>query len=62
VPGLVPILKILGKHAWTTLAFLITPEDQLGGRSPLQVLRGKEAILKELVVRLARASAGDGFG
>jgi hypothetical protein len=63
VPGLPEILGARGlQHPWAALAFLVTPEDQLGGRSPLEALRRKDAKLKDVTIRLARAAAGDGFG
>jgi len=49
-------------HPWATLAFLVTPEDELGC-SPLQALQQRDPKLKDRAMRLARAAAGgDGFG
>ena len=63
VPGLADILGQFGQQrSWAALAFLVTPDDQLGGLSPLQVLQQNDASLREPTLRLARAAAGDGFG
>lgn len=49
-------------HPWATLAFLVTPEDELGC-SPLEALAHKDPKLKQQAIRLARiAAGGDGFG
>ena len=49
-------------HPWATLAFLVTPEDELGC-SPLQALQQPDSKLNDHAIRLARAAAGgDGFG
>jgi hypothetical protein len=63
LPGLTELLGHIGREpAWATLAFLVTPDDRLGELAPLAVLRSKDDTLKQLMVRLARAAAGDGFG
>jgi hypothetical protein len=62
VPGLTEILGQFGQQrSWAVLAFLVTPDDQLGTLSPLEALQKKDAKLKERTLRLARAAAGDGF-
>lgn len=62
-PGVTEILNAIGsERPWSVLAFLITPDDRLRGRSPLEALRRNETELKETTLRLARATAGDGFG
>ena len=49
-------------HPWATLAFLVTPEDELGC-SPLQALQHQDPKLKDRAIQLARVAAGgDGFG
>jgi hypothetical protein len=49
-------------HPWATLAFLVTPKDELGC-SPLQALRHQDPKLKDRALRFARVAAGgDGFG
>jgi hypothetical protein len=49
-------------HPWSTLAFLMTPEEELGC-SPLQALQQHDPKLKERALRAARVAAGgDGFG
>jgi len=49
-------------HPWATLAFLVTPEDELGC-SPLQALKQHDPKLKDRAMKLASAAAGgDGFG
>ena len=61
--GLPEVLEARGVHQpWATLAFLMTPDDQLRDRSPIEVLRRGDLQLTPLVIRLARAAAGDGFG
>jgi hypothetical protein len=63
VPGLADVLAARGvQYPWAALAFLVTPDDQLGGRAPLEALQRKDAKLKDVTLRLARAAAGDGFG
>ena len=54
-------LVLAGNLLGAALAFLITPDDQLGTLSPLEALQKKDARLKERTLRLARAAAGDGF-
>jgi hypothetical protein len=62
VPGLAEILGQFGlQRSWAALAFLVTPDDQLGGLSPLKALQRNDARLREPTLRLARAAAGDGF-
>ncbi|PKA45233.1 DNA-binding protein (plasmid) [Rhizobium sullae] len=43
---------------WATLDFLLAPDTVLGGRSPLEMLRGGEP---DAVLRLVRANGSDGF-
>ena len=63
VPGLGEVLEEMGTDSvWAMLAFLITPDDRLGKRSPLTALQHKEQRLKDMTLRLARVAAGDGFG
>jgi hypothetical protein len=40
----------------------MTPDDQLNQVSPLDALRGADHEFKELTVRIARVTAGEGFG
>lgn len=47
---------------WGMLAFLLAPDDMLGGLSPIDVLRRGEPKAVGLVLRLARQMSGDGFG
>ncbi len=62
VLGLAEILGQFGlQRSWAALAFLVTPDDQLGGLSPLKALQRNDARLREPILRLARAAAGDGF-
>lgn len=49
-------------HPWATLAFLMTPDEELGC-SPLKALQQHDPKLKERALRAARVAAGgDGFG
>jgi hypothetical protein len=43
---------------WVTLDFLLAPDTVLGGRTPLQALQAGD---HNEVLRLVRASQGDGF-
>ena len=63
VAGLPEILAARNaNHPWVTLAFLMSPDEQLGC-SPLQAFSGVDPKLKDRALRLARAAAeGDGFG
>ncbi len=44
---------------WATLDFLLAPNTVLKGRMPLQALQAGD---RDAVLRLVRASQGDGFG
>jgi hypothetical protein len=60
VPGLVEVVRDLADaDPWVTLDFLLAPDTVLAGRTPMQALLagGRDAVL-----RLVRASQGDGFG
>ena len=63
IPGLPEMLAARTvDHPWATLAFLLTPEDELGC-SPVQALQHQDPKLKDRAMRLARVAAGgDGFG
>jgi hypothetical protein len=62
VPGLDEVLQDIGlDRPWAALAFLMTPDDQLGNLSPLTALQRNDARLTKLTLRLARAAAGDGM-
>lgn len=62
VPGLSEILELLADRPWETLAFLVTPLEELAERTPLAVLTSKDVPAKELALRLARILASDDFG
>src|SRR5258708_5190068 len=55
--------RAISDYSWggAALAFLVAPDDQLGGLSPLKALQRNAARLREPTLRLARAAAGDGF-
>jgi len=58
LPGLAKVLKVLGDgvSGWSVLAWLRSPESELGGRTPLEVLRsGGEGELVLLVASHAAA-------
>jgi hypothetical protein len=60
--GLVPGLKIVQEalptqNPWTILNFLVRPDERLGGRKPIEVLRGGEV---DLVVSAARGMGVQG--
>jgi hypothetical protein len=60
VPGLAEVVRGLASEGpWVTLDFLLTPDTALAGRSPLQALREGD---RDVVLRLVRASQGDGLG
>jgi hypothetical protein len=60
VPGLAEVVRGLAAAGpWVTLDFLLAPDTVLGGRTPLQALRKGD---RDAVLRLVRASRGDGFG
>lgn len=58
------IIELFGAdRVWGLLAFLMTPDDQLGDFSPLQALKRQDSELDAMTLRLARAAAdSDGFG
>jgi hypothetical protein len=60
VPGLVEVVRGLADaDPWVTLDFLLAPDTALASRTPLQALRDGD---RDAVLRLVRASQGDGFG
>jgi len=63
VPGLADVLTWFGRERpWGALAFLLTPDDQLGGLAPLEALKRRDPALTAMTIRLARAHDSDGFG
>jgi len=63
VPGLVAVLAWFDlEGAWGAFAFLLTPDDQLGGLAPLDALKRRDPALTAMTIRLARAHDSDGFG
>ena len=63
VPGLGEVLAWFGlARPWGALAFLLTPDDRLGGLRPLDALKRRDAALTAMTIRLARAHDSDGFG
>jgi hypothetical protein len=62
IPGLPELLAPLLDRPWTALAFLATPLEELAERTPLEVLKSKDAAAKDLALRLARIAGGEGFG
>ncbi|WP_052764144.1 hypothetical protein [Microvirga massiliensis] len=60
VSGLREVVRGLAREGpWVTLDFLLAPDTVLEGKTPLQALRDGD---REEVLRLVRASRGDGFG
>ncbi len=60
IPGLTEVVRGLAREGpWVTLDFLLAPDTVLEGQTPLQALRDGD---REEVLRLVRASRGDGFG
>ena len=64
VPGFADILVWFSRERpWGALAFLLTPDDRLGGLAPLDALKRREPALTAMTIRLARADAtAEGFG
>jgi hypothetical protein len=59
VPGLPEVVRGLADAgSWVTLDFLLAPDTVLAGRTPLQALQDGD---HDAVLRLVRASQGDGF-
>ena len=57
--GIADVVRGLeGQGPWVVLDFLLTADDVIDGRSPIEALRAGDT---ELVKRLVRAEAGDGF-
>lgn len=62
VPRLLEVFEEAGDWSgWAMFAFLVIPDDLLGGHSPLDVLRQGEAEAIQLVLRRARQMSSDGF-
>lgn len=61
LPSVLAMASELGMGVWTTLDFLLTPDDTLGGLRPLDALRrgGAEA---DAVRRLLEAAKADAYG
>lgn len=50
-------------RVWELLAFLVTPDGQLGDLAPLEALKRQDPKLEAMTLRLARVAAvSDGFG
>lgn len=62
LPGLSELLQQLNDCSWSALAFLLSESDEIGGRSPIQVLKSGSAEERDAVFRMARIFAGDGYG
>jgi hypothetical protein len=59
IPGLAEVVRGLAAAGpWVTLDFLLAPDTVLAGRTPLQALQDGD---HDAVLRLVRASQGDGF-
>jgi hypothetical protein len=57
--GIADVVRGLeGQGPWVVLDFLLTADDVLDGRTPIEALRAGDT---ESVKRLVRAEAGDGF-
>jgi hypothetical protein len=62
IPGLSNVLKAIGLvGAWGTLDFLLAPDDEIGGLSPIEMLKKHPEKLDE-VVRLASIQGEQGAG
>ena len=61
-PGLARVLEALPEDRvsrWTVASWLVSPEADLGGEAPIEVLFDADPAGVEAVVRIARAWAGD---
>ena len=62
IPGLPVVLQTVGLAGpWGTLDFLLTPDDELDGLSPVEALKKYPEKLEQ-VVRLARVQGEHGAG
>jgi hypothetical protein len=61
LPAVLAEAAALGMGPWSVLDFLVTPDETLGGRSPLDCLHAGGAVAA-LVARLLTAAQVDAFG